>query len=141
MIEPKTFRTLIRIYSVFKNERVSANNKLTLHKALISSGMTYACPTWELVTDTGLLKLQHLQNKVLHTIENFSRCALVHDLHTAFNLQYVYDYITKLCKQQAEGIQNRENAHVCSTEQGKVRHRKYNRLKLGGSQAYDCSSD
>jgi hypothetical protein len=29
--------------------------------------MTYACPAWELVADTYLLKLQHLQKKVLHT--------------------------------------------------------------------------
>jgi hypothetical protein len=35
MIEAKTFRTFIIIYSVFKSERLSANIKLTLHKALI----------------------------------------------------------------------------------------------------------
>jgi hypothetical protein len=34
MIEAKTFRTFIRIYSVFKNERLSINIKLPLHKAL-----------------------------------------------------------------------------------------------------------
>jgi hypothetical protein len=33
-------------------------------------------------------------------------------LHTAFNLPYVYDYITKLCRQQAEVIQNNKNEHV-----------------------------
>jgi hypothetical protein len=30
------FRTFIRIYSLFKSDRLSANIKLTLHKALIS---------------------------------------------------------------------------------------------------------
>jgi hypothetical protein len=53
----------------------------------------------------------------------------------AFNLLYVYYYITKLCRQQAEVTQNH------STGQGEAIHRKYKRLKLGGSQAYDCSSD
>jgi hypothetical protein len=42
MIE--AFRTFIRIYSSFKNERLSANIKLTLHKALTRSVMTYASP-------------------------------------------------------------------------------------------------
>jgi hypothetical protein len=46
MIEAKTFRTFIRIYSLFQSERLSANNKLTLHKALIRSVMTLDCPTW-----------------------------------------------------------------------------------------------
>jgi hypothetical protein len=46
-IEAKAFRTLIRLYCLFKSERLNANIKLTLHKALIRSVMTYACPSWE----------------------------------------------------------------------------------------------
>jgi hypothetical protein len=112
-----------------------------LHKALIKTVITYACPAWELAADTYLLKLQRLQNKVLRTIGNFPRCTPVRDMHTAFNLPYVYDYITKLCRKQAEVIRNHENEHVCSIGQGEARHRKYKRLKLGGGQAYDRSSD
>jgi hypothetical protein len=52
MIEANTFRTFIRIHSVFKSERLSAKVKLNLHKALIRSVMTYACPAWELAADT-----------------------------------------------------------------------------------------
>jgi hypothetical protein len=44
-----------------------------------------------------------MQNKVLCTIGNIPRCTPVCDLDTAFNFPYMYDYITKLCKQQAEG--------------------------------------
>jgi hypothetical protein len=54
--EAKAFRTFVRIYSLFKNERLSANIKLTLYKALIRSVMTDACPTWELAADIHLLK-------------------------------------------------------------------------------------
>jgi hypothetical protein len=57
MIKVKAFRTFIRTYSLFRSERLSANVKLTLHKALIISVMTYACPAWELEPDTYLLKL------------------------------------------------------------------------------------
>jgi uncharacterized protein YlaN (UPF0358 family) len=95
MTEAKAFRTFIRVYSLLKSDRLSANIKLTLHKTLIRSVTTYACPTWESAVDTHLLKLQRLQNKILRTSENFPRCTLVRDLHTAFNLPYVYDYITK----------------------------------------------
>jgi hypothetical protein len=33
MIEAKAFRTFIRIYSLLKSQRLSANIKLTLHKS------------------------------------------------------------------------------------------------------------
>jgi hypothetical protein len=35
--EAKAFRTFIRIYCLFRSERLSTNIKLTLHKALIRS--------------------------------------------------------------------------------------------------------
>jgi hypothetical protein len=66
--------------------------------------VTYACPAWELAADAYLLKLQFMQNKVLRTFGNFPSCTPVSDLHTAFNLPCVYDYVIKLCRQQAEFI-------------------------------------
>jgi hypothetical protein len=50
----------------------------------------------------------------------------------AFKIPYVYDYITKLCRQQAEVILNHDNENVRNIGQGEARHRKYKRLKLGG---------
>jgi hypothetical protein len=47
MFVAKAFRTFITIYSLLKTEPLSANIKLTLHKALIRSVMTYACASWE----------------------------------------------------------------------------------------------
>jgi hypothetical protein len=132
MIQAKAFKTFIRIYSLLKSERLSAKIKLTFHKA---------CPAWDLATDAYLLKLQRLQNKVLRTTGNFPRCTPVHDMYTAFNLPYVYDYITKLCRKQAEVIRNDENEHVRCIGQGEARHRKYKRLKLGGGETYGRSSD
>jgi hypothetical protein len=74
--------------------------------------MTYACPAWEFVAESHLLKLQRLQNKVLCTIRNFPRRTSVRDMHVAFQIPYVYDYITKSCRQQSEVIQNHENENV-----------------------------
>jgi hypothetical protein len=82
-----------------------------------------------------------LQNKVLRTTGNFPRRTPVRDLHTAFKIPYLYDYITKLCRKQAEVIQIHENEHIRGTGQGEARHRKYKRLELAGDEAYDRSSD
>jgi hypothetical protein len=93
MIEAKAFRTFIRIYSLFKSERLSTNIKLILHNALIRSIMTYTCPAWEFAADSHLLKLQRIENEVLRTIGDFPRRTPVRYLHMAFKLSYVYDYI------------------------------------------------
>jgi hypothetical protein len=50
-IEAKVFRTFIRLYSLFKSERLNANFNLTLLKALIKSVMTYACSAWEFAAE------------------------------------------------------------------------------------------
>jgi hypothetical protein len=71
MIEAKAFRTFIRIYFLFKSEHLSANIKLTLHRAMIRSVITYACHAQELVADTYLLKLQSLQNKFSELLKIF----------------------------------------------------------------------
>jgi hypothetical protein len=60
MIEANAFKTFTRIYSLFKSERLSANIKLTLHKPLVRSVMTYNSPV-----GIYLLKLHLMQNKVL----------------------------------------------------------------------------
>jgi hypothetical protein len=53
----------------------------------------------------------------------------------AFQVPYISDYKTKLCRQRAEVIQNHENANVRDIGKGEARHRKYKRIKLGGGQA------
>jgi hypothetical protein len=87
-----------------------------------------------------LSKLRRLQNRVLRTIGNFQRRTAVRDMQESFRIPYVYDYITKSCRQQAEVIQNHENENVRCIGQGEAPHRKYKRLKLGGGHVYDCSS-
>jgi hypothetical protein len=95
---------------------------------------------WEFAAETYLLKLKLLQNKVLRTIGSFPRHTSVHDMHMAFQIPYVYDYITKSGRQQAEVIQNHENENFGYIRQGDARHRKHKRLRLGGGNVYDRSS-
>jgi hypothetical protein len=72
-MKAKGFTAFIRTNALFKSERLSANIKLNLYKALTRSTMTYASPAWEFAADTHLLKLQRLQNKVLRAVGNFLR--------------------------------------------------------------------
>jgi hypothetical protein len=87
MTETKAFKTFIRIYSLFRSRRLSANIKLTLHKALITSVMTYACSARVLAADP------HLPLKIAAPVKQgsahhwkFSEVHTGQDLHTAFNL-------------------------------------------------------
>jgi hypothetical protein len=45
----------------------------------------------------------------------------VRDLHLAFQVPYIYDYITKLCRQQIEVVQNHETAIVRDSGEDKAR--------------------
>jgi hypothetical protein len=58
------------------------------------------------------------------TIGNFPRRTSVRDMLMAFQIPYVYDYITKSCRLQAEVIQNHEKENVRSIGQGDAPHRK-----------------
>jgi hypothetical protein len=80
--------------------------------------MTYACPACEFAADSHLLKLQPPQNKVLLTVGNFLRRTPVRDMDMVFKLPYIFDCISKLCRQQAEVTQNNENANVYNIGQG-----------------------
>jgi hypothetical protein len=102
--------------------------------------MTYAYPAWELAAETYLLKLQRLQNKILRTIGNLPRRTLVRDMHVALQIPYVYDYIAKLWRKQAEIIYNHENENVRNIGQGGTPHRKHKQLKLGDGHLYNRSS-
>jgi hypothetical protein len=132
--------TYIRTYSIFRSKHLNANIKLILYRGIIRSIMTYACPTWEFAADTRLMKLQRLQNRVLRAIGNLNRRTPVRDLHLALKIPYVYHYITKLYRRQAEVILNHENPNVRPIGQGEAGHRKHKRLKIGGGQIYDRSS-
>jgi hypothetical protein len=112
-VATKAYRTFIKLYSLFKS-------KLTLHKALIRSIMTYPCPAWGFAADTHLMKLQRLC-----TIGKFPRNIPIRDMLIYLQIPYVYDNITKLCRQQAQVIQHHDNVHVCNVGQGEARYRKY----------------
>jgi hypothetical protein len=47
-------------------------------------------------------------------------------MHVAFHVPYVYDYIIKLCRRQAEIIHNHENENenVCNIGQGETPQKK-----------------
>jgi hypothetical protein len=74
--------------------------------------MVYSYPTSEFTADGHRLKLLRLQTRVLRITDNLDRRTVVRKLHVLFNIRYVYDYITKLCRRQAEVIQNQLHTDV-----------------------------
>jgi len=76
---------------------------------------------------------------VLHIIGNLPRHTLTHDLYATFKILYLRGFITELCRQQTTVILNNENANFHNIGQGEAWYMKYERHKLGGSQAYGQS--
>jgi hypothetical protein len=97
------------------------------------SVMTHACPTWEYA-------LPRPHNRVLRAIRNFTRRTVVREMHVTFIINFVYDYVTILCMTQVEVILNHRNPILCGNGQ-EAMHRKYNRHKLCGGQAYERQAD
>jgi hypothetical protein len=52
-------------------------------------------------------------------------CTPVRELQVDFKIHYVYEYLTKLCRTQAEVILNHINPIVRGTGQGETMHKKY----------------
>jgi hypothetical protein len=68
---------------------------------------------------------------------NFPRRTPVRNLHMAYKLLYIYDYAgNKQKSYKITKMQMFETLNKASPDTGK-----YKRLKLGGGQAYDRSSD
>jgi hypothetical protein len=78
--------------------------------------MTYACPAWEFAADrqpSTEIAAPAKQSSTHHW--KFSKAQI--DSRFAYGFQtsaYIYGYIIKLCRQQAEVIQNNENKNVRS---------------------------
>jgi hypothetical protein len=66
------------------------------------------------------MKLQRPQSRVLRTVGNLDRRTPVRDLHLAFKIPYVCDYVTKLCRRQAEVILNHENPNYMQLDKDKA---------------------
>jgi hypothetical protein len=82
--------------------------------------MPYACPALEFAADIHFLK--RLQNMILRTTGKFPKCTPVQELHMAFQVPYIYDYVAKLCRQRAEVIQNHENLNIRDIGKGETQH-------------------
>jgi hypothetical protein len=125
----KALQTLGQIYPLLKTEKLVTKTKLTLYKALIRSKLSYACPTWESAADSHLIKLQTLQNRGLRIIGCLPRRTPIRLMQTEFQIPYVYDVITKICRKQAAVILSHDNEIVRNIGSGEAQHRKHKRLK------------
>jgi hypothetical protein len=56
--------------------------------------------------------MQRLQKRVLRATGNIDKCTPVRELHVAFEILFIYDNLTKLCRIQAEVILQHVNPNV-----------------------------
>jgi hypothetical protein len=82
-----------------------------------------------------------MQKRLFRATGNVDRGTPIRELYVVFKIPYVYDYVTKLYRAQAEVFLNHVNPNMLGIGQGVVMHRKYKRLKLGGGQDYDRSAN
>lgn len=70
----------------------------------------------------------------------FPRRTSTRDFHVVFKF-WTFDFVIKLCRQQAEVVRNHENADVRNIGQVEVHHGKYRCVKPGGVRTGDRSRD
>jgi hypothetical protein len=73
--------------------------------------MTYASPAWEFAADTHCKTKYSAPLAIIQGAHRFAICT--------FQIPFVYDYITKLSRQQAEVIQNHANENVRNMDKAK----------------------
>jgi len=105
-----------------------------LGSAVASLRQCYFKHSVQLAADSHLLELQRLQNRVLRTFSYSPRRTPTRALHRMFQIPYIYIYVKKMCRKQAEVIQTHDNVNVRKTGENEAQHRKYKRLKLDGRQ-------
>jgi len=59
------------------------------------------------------------------------------DLHRSFKIPYLYDFVTKLCREQADVTRSHSNLDIRTIGQGEERQTKCKRLQLG-IQSVNC---
>jgi hypothetical protein len=69
------------------------------------------------------------EKKVIRTVCNSLRGTLTRDLHMAFKIPYLYDFVTKLCRQQATVTLNHANVNIRKIGQGMAQHSKKKKKK------------
>jgi hypothetical protein len=112
-------------------------------QCLLQEPLSYSVAEHVQVGGTVTTKLTVLESYLTerNAMQSFDRHTAVHELLVAFKIPYVCEYVTKLCRTQAEVIRYHVNPNVRGSGQVEAMHMKYKRLKLGGGQAYGRSAD
>lgn len=92
----KAYAALSKLYPlVNRRSKLSTDNKLTLYKVIFRPILTYACPSWNFISDTQYKRIQITQNKMLRLLTNANRYTPIVDLHRATGLPMIKDYVSE----------------------------------------------
>ena len=99
--------------------------------------MNYASPPGKVLQISIFWNCSACKTKLSSTLAIFQGARIDPRFACGFqNSVRVYDFITELCRQEAEIIQNHENVNFRNAVQGEAQSRKYNGIKQYGSEAY-----
>ena len=90
----RTYATLNRLYPlVNRRSKPTMDNKLTLYKTIFRPIMTYACVSWNFISDTQCKRLQTTQNKLLRLLTDSNRYISIVELHRIAKISMMKDFI------------------------------------------------
>ena len=92
----RTYAMLSRLYPLAnRRSKLSTDNKLTLYKTIFRPIMTYACASWNIISDTQCKRLQTTQNKLLRLLTNSDRYTPNAEIHRIAKISMIRDFITE----------------------------------------------
>jgi hypothetical protein len=80
-----------------RNSKLSIDNKLLIYKTIVRPLITYAIPSWNIISKTNLRKLQIIQNKFLRLILDVPRYTPISKLHNDCKIQTIEQYCLNIC--------------------------------------------
>lgn len=109
----KSLGALKGLYSLLNHRsKLNTKTKLTLYKVFLRSVLTYGITTWCTLSKTNLGMIQRYQNKILKIIANAPRWAFTRVLHRDFQIETVYDFVTKLNTKYYTKTDNSTNNYI-----------------------------
>lgn len=125
----RAYAALSKLYPlVNRRSKLTTDNKLTIYKTILRPIMTYACVSWNIISDTQCKRLQTTQNKMLRLLTNSSRYISIAELHRLSRTQMVREYIEE-CSQKflTTKIQHstltRNITHIRQTDNHQHKHK------------------
>ena len=109
-INNKAIGLLIKLYPLLnKKSKLSIKNKLNLFNTIIRPVLSYACPAWNLISETNFNKIQVTQNKFLRLIGVYRMFTPIHTMHKELGVEMFRNYVKIKSQNYFDRINSQKN--------------------------------